>query len=93
MDTANKYDKLAGDISLAINSFTFNDKDFCRSMTKSHRTLQQSFTRLCLEWIKTCADDQYRCDGRNEMSHGVCKDIIATFENTWGHDIPTPPMV
>ena len=78
------YDKLAGDVANMLNNFSFSEKEFCKAMTKSHRTLQQTFTRLCLEWVKTCADEGYRHDGRNEASHEVCqklkKDCPEVFE-------------
>lgn len=45
-------------------------------MSTEHRTLQQSFTRLCIEWIKYVASDEYRFDGRNEENHKVCKEIV-----------------
>ena len=52
-----------------LNSFTFDYEGFCKAMSNEHRTLQQSFTRLCIHWLCTCASDEYRYDGRNEASH------------------------
>lgn len=63
-------------VSDMLNSFSFNNKEFCEEMTKEHRTLQQSFTRLCIHWLCTCASDDYKYDGRNEASHVVAKALI-----------------
>ena len=43
-----------------LNSFTFDYEGFCKAMSNEHRTLQQSFTRLCIHWLCTCASD-VRC--------------------------------
>lgn len=63
-------------VSTMLNSFGFDYKAFCMFMTGEHRTLQQSFTRLCVEWLKTCASDEYYFDGRNEASHEVAKRMV-----------------
>lgn len=63
-------------VSDMLNSFTFEYKGFCEEMTREHRTLQQSFTRLCIEWLCTCASDDYKYDGRNEASHNIAKALI-----------------
>ena len=71
-----RYDQNAADVAQMVNAMGYDNKAFCKSMTNCHRTLQQSFTRLCLEWIKTCASEDYRYDGRNEDSHVVCDQIM-----------------
>lgn len=63
-------------VSSMLNSFTFDYDGFCKEMCKEHRTLQQSFTRLCIYWLATCASDEYRYDGRNEASHEIAKALI-----------------
>ena len=63
-------------ITNMVNSFSFNFKEFCQTMQYEHRTLQQSFTRLCLAWIQHCASDAYPTDGRNEASHIVCARLL-----------------
>ena len=67
-------------VGLMLNG-GFSNKAFCENMTNEHRTLQQAFTRLCFEWIKTCASDDYRTDGRNEHSHEVCKKVWEAFKD------------
>lgn len=64
-----------------VNTFS-NDsrKEFVQAMSSEHRTLQQSFTRLCLEWIEHCASQDYRTDGRNESSHITCKAMVEAYK-------------
>ena len=63
-------------VSNFLNSFSFSPKDFCEEFKKEHRTIQQNFTRLCLEWVKTCASEDYRHDDRNRASHVKCEEIV-----------------
>lgn len=63
-------------VSSMLNSFSFDYNGFCEQMCREHRTLQQSFTRLCIHWLSTCASDEYRYDGRNEASHEIAKALI-----------------
>lgn len=69
-------EKLVDTVSNGLNTFCFSEKKFCEAMDREHRTLQQSFTRLCLAWIAHCAEDAYRTDGRNEYSKTICKKIV-----------------
>ena len=66
-------------VSTMLNDFGFSAKGFCESMTREHRTLQQSFTRLCIEWLQTYADAEYRYDGRNEASHTIAVEIAQSY--------------
>ena len=66
-------------VSNMLNSMGFNPELFCEEMAKDHRTIQQNFTRLCFEWIKKCAKDDYRHDERNRASHVKCKEIVETM--------------
>jgi hypothetical protein len=63
-----------------LNSFSNKEKEFIQEMNKEHRTLQQSFTKLCLAWLENCASEDYRFDGRNEQSHGISKDVLKGFQ-------------
>lgn len=63
-----------------LNNFSFKPEEFCEGMKRQHRTLQQSFTRLCLAWIKTCAEGDYLHDERNRASHIKCKAIVNSME-------------
>ena len=72
--------KLTRDISDFANS-NRNGEDFNKSMSNEHRTSQQSFTRLCLQWIEHVASDNYKTDGRNECSKKTAIAIIDAFKN------------
>ena len=69
----------ANEVSNMLNSLGFVPELFCEEMKKDHRTIQQNFTRLCFEWIKTCASDDYAHDERNRASHVKCKAIVDTM--------------
>ena len=58
-----------------LNTMGFDPKPYVNLMCRQHRTLQQSFTRLCFAWLKTVASDGYGYDGRNEASHLAAKAI------------------
>ena len=59
--------ELVRTITGALNSFSFKYEEFCKEMEYEHRTLQQSFTRLCVCWLRHCADMEHY-DARNELS-------------------------
>lgn len=63
----------------AINNLTFSDEDFCDEMHKEHRTLQQSFMRLALEYIKTTAE-QENYDERNRASVEAARKLAKVIE-------------
>lgn len=67
---------LSSAISEGVNRYCLNYQKFCEHMNGEHKTLQQSFTRLCFEWIRFCASDEYRTDGRNQATHDACKKIV-----------------
>ena len=71
-----------------LNSFTFDYEGFCQQMTREHRTLQQSFTRLCIYWLATCSSDEYQYDGRNEASHIISKALIESQDADFICDLP-----
>lgn len=56
-----------------VNTFV-RDDSFVKTMARKHRTLQQSFTRLCIEWFEELAmrtEDEY--DLRNQASVELAK--------------------
>ena len=63
-----------------VNDFSFSPEEFCKAMSREHRTLQQSFTRLCIHWICTCSEEDYAYDARNEHSHLVSKAIVQSVD-------------
>jgi hypothetical protein len=73
--------EMSSEMTDFLNTFSNEPrKEFVQSMANEHRTLQQSFTRLCLEWIEHCASSDYRTDGRNESSHHICKAMIQAYK-------------
>jgi hypothetical protein len=55
------------EISSYVNSYSSNYKEFARLMSYEHRTLQQEFTQLCIEWLKKLSKAE-GYDIRNEAS-------------------------
>ena len=88
MPNEDKSRREAETVASILNNFSFDYEGFCKAMTKEHRTLQQSFTRLCIHWLCTCASDDYRYDGRNEASHEVAKAIIESQDPDFIGHIP-----
>jgi len=63
-----------------LNSFSSKEAEFIKEMNREHRTLQQSFTKLCLAWLENCASEDYHHDLRNEASHKISKEIVENFK-------------
>ena len=72
--------ELVGEITNYVNSFNSKGDEFCKAMSVEHRTLQQSFTKLCFEWIEFIANEDYRTDPRNEQSQKVAQDLLEAFK-------------
>ena len=69
---------VANCISDFTNSFSFPDELIAKKMANEHCTLQQSFMRLCMEFIKLMSEKNY-WDGRNEASVKMAKKIMEAF--------------
>ena len=67
-----------------LNIMGFDHSGFCKALCKEHRALQEEFTILCLEWLKTCGSKNYGYDARNKYSHLMGKEFIkfSVFVNT-----------
>lgn len=76
--------KVVGQVTDYVNTFGDTHTEFIKNMELEHRTLQQSFTRLCLKWIEHVASEEYRYDLRNEQSHQTCKLIMELFKDYQG---------
>ena len=86
--------EIVDDITDMINSYsTKNSEIFIEQMELQHRTLQQSFTRLCLKWIEYVASSGYRIDGRNEASHDLCDALITYYKDATAGDINPSQML
>lgn len=56
-----------------------NAKEVVLGMAQEHRTLQQAFTGLCVQWLEHCAalrDGQF--DGRNQASVELARKLAQT---------------
>lgn len=71
--------ELVSRITDFVNSYSADRKQFINQMSTEHRTLQQSFTRLVLEWLEFVASDDYRYDDRNKASHEIALKVIKAF--------------
>jgi hypothetical protein len=86
--------EMASLITDFLNKYNAPTSEMLAHMTSEHRTLQQLFTSLCLEWIAICAHEDYRHDLRNEGSHEVCKKLIAAYKEQTGMDFhPRLPFI
>ncbi len=60
-------DELASLCASAVNSFGFKPKVFATALSREHRTLQQTFTKVCVAWLSLLAETE-NYDDRNEAS-------------------------
>jgi predicted YcjX-like family ATPase len=83
-----KEEELADTITNGLNSMMFDEKEFVKAMSNEHRTLQQKFTRLALNWIEHLAElDPKRTDARNEASRKTSKHLIDCFKACANEDM------
>ena len=69
---------LASIVSDCINSYSFDYKKFAEVMGTEHRTLLQSFTRLCVRWLEHLSNQQ-NFDDRNEASVRLARTIFCSI--------------
>jgi len=61
-----------------VNSYSHDSKEFVEAMSRQHRTLQQSFTGVCVAWLHHLSKlEEFRYDGRNEASVQLAKKLLA----------------
>jgi hypothetical protein len=68
-------------VSDMVNSSAFEPQEFIDLFCSEHPTLQQQFTELCLQWLKHCASNKYRTDGRNEYSQKIARKLLKNPNN------------
>jgi len=78
--------KAAKALADTLNSFSDRSiiEGFIEEMeNRTHRTLQQGFTRLCVEWLKACRNnfEEGRYDGRNEASCDLAAKLLGNLED------------
>ena len=71
--------QLTSEITSHVNKMSTNNDEFIDAMAREHRTLQQSFTRLCLQWIEYVGSPDYETDLRNAESWVTCKDLLDAY--------------
>ena len=76
-----EFQQMASDF---VNAFNPENEKFIRLMSADHRTIQQAFTKLCLQWIEHVADTEYRTDGRNIASQQVAKLLMIGWAERQG---------
>jgi hypothetical protein len=71
-------------VSDFVNNMSNNEQAFVEAFAREHRTLQQSFTGLCLAWLAHLAQlNEGEYDGRNEASVQRAK-LIAEKAGPYG---------
>ncbi len=77
----NREKELARNITDAVNCFGFDYKAFCEAMIGEHRTLQQTFTNICLAWLRYLSEcEDWHFDGRNVQSREIATKIASRVE-------------
>ena len=78
--------EMQDEMSKFLNTLSSDErtKQFVEEMKKDHRTLQQSFTRLCMAWIADLAEREHY-DARNEASVKMAKEIKNHLLNEHGY--------
>lgn len=75
-------DKFNADfVERMVNDFGFDDEGIAKRMANTHPTLQQSFMRLCRNFIETMSKKTY-FDARNENTVKMCKRMMESLEDT-----------
>lgn len=67
-------------VSDMVNDMGFDYRGIAEKMANEHPTLQQSFMRMCVAFIKEMSEKKYT-DGRNEHSVNLAKKIMNGIEN------------
>lgn len=70
--------EFAGVCSGFVNAYNADIEGFAKAMACEHRTLQQSFTRMIVEYLKLQA--QERDDARNQASIDFSKKVVKMLE-------------
>lgn len=84
-----KISGVVNQVTNVLNTFGNSNMDtFVHQMSFQHKTLQQSFTKLCMKWIEHCASDEYKFDGRNQHSHELCKEIVEKMDCKLSDKLP-----
>lgn len=69
-----KEQKLQEEVSMAING-SFDAKAFAKAFAKDHRTLQETFTKVCIAWLEELATNG-SIDLRNQSAYEFAKKVM-----------------
>lgn len=73
--------ELARVVADSLNSFNFNNDEFCKQMKFEHRTIQQNFMRLVRRYIEdTASAEKWDYDDRNEASVMFARAIMQNVD-------------
>ncbi len=72
---------LAHTIADTLNTTGFNYNHFNEAMANEHRTLQQAWMRLLVNYIQFAASDEYRTDDRNKASKELAIQLNCTLDD------------
>ena len=71
--------EVAAAVSSLLNCFGNEERIvFIEQMSRDHRSLQQAFTRLCVDWFRQIATSDH--DLRNEASVKLAQKILPTLD-------------
>lgn len=70
---------IVNEITNYLNTYISKESEFCAAMSVEHRTLQQNFTRLCLQWLEHISSPDYKTDARNEQSQKIASELLQAF--------------
>ena len=74
--------KTASDITSALNSMAMDKKAVGEALIHEHRTLQQSFAGVAVEYFKALLESG-RYDGRNEATYKFAKSIEKQLDEAY----------
>jgi len=74
----------AKQMSNFVNCFGHGIEAFIEEMNCQHRTLQQSFTGLCVAWLENLAEHEHY-DLRNEQSVKLAKLFVEKIDSVDRH--------
>lgn len=58
-------------------------KEILELLSNDHNTIQQNFTRMCVQWFEILAEKEKYIDLRNEASIKLAKEFVSKIENRY----------
>ena len=86
-DEATRIREAVDAMTSLCNVMGHDTKAFVARMATEHRTLQQAFTGVCLQWLKLVASENYDTDARNEYSQKIARKLLKDIED-WELNVP-----